>query len=138
MLRWLNEKLSGKRINDPFFGSLRFRFMRIDRSKSFWEGFGLFAPTGTRICQNVRGDANGPGEPQRAVYQRIVERYSELLLSITPLLEREYRKQMEGEPTPLGEISFALNTLWIPAAESASMEWEMDFYCVNDSPDWIF
>ena len=135
MLKWLAKKFGSKRIDDPVFGSLLFMKMK-DPSRSYWEGREWFAPVSAEVQIFVDGGEDGPRPSQHETYNRMAERYPKILHSIEPLLRREYTRTWLGE-MGLPEARFRLNSLSVPAVESESVQWDMDFSC-DGQDDWLF
>ena len=118
-------------IDDPTFG--RLRFQRTHHSeRSYWEGAGVFTPTGTNIEYFIDADEEGPGPEQRALYRVMQSRYPELRLTLTPLLVHAYREWCNEAPPPDIWGVFTLASLSVPRAESPAMHWEMTFDCRDD------
>jgi len=71
------------------------------------------------------------------VFQQIAANYSSLLGSIAPILRREYQECI-GQPPPSDVFTaFQLDGLTIPCRESPTMEWDLDFSCV-EGEDYLF
>jgi hypothetical protein len=128
VVKWLFKKNRRKQIVDPLFGTLEFVEAK-NPSDSFWEGRGRFSPIASDVAYWIKAGDSGPSGSHRAVYRHIEKRYGELLLLVKPLLDREYAAQMEGSDLPPGPARFSLDILHIPAVESESMEWSLDFSC---------
>jgi hypothetical protein len=128
VLESLPKKNRRKQFVDPLFGILVFVETK-NPSDSFWEGRGRFSPTDSDIAYWVKAGDSGPSESHRALYRQIEKRYDELLLLLTPLLNREYAAQMDGHDLPLGQARFSVDIVHIPEVESESMEWGLDFSC---------
>ncbi len=93
----------------------------------YWEGSGLFPPVGQTIEWFVDADENGPAESQRAVFQAIVDRYSELEPLVRAVLAKEVAAWVGTEPYPQLTEVLKLTSLSVPTSETAEMHWELSF-----------
>ena len=135
MFGWQWKKPEPRFTEDPVFGRLTFVSGR-DPSLSYWEGKGRFSPVAADIFFEISAESV-PGESQRQVYRRIVERYGELVVAVTPLLQREYGTAQAVDDSLPQDVIFCLETLSVPERESDSMQWAMHFSC-SDGGDWLF
>lgn len=120
MLDWLKRKFLPLRITDPVFGSLL-------HMGGYWEGAGRFAPTSGDIEWFVDGPKDGPGEAQRRLFQKIGERYAELLPAVRAALAKHVA---EWDPSSAGaDLSKVLRlvAISVPESESPTMEWDLSF-----------
>jgi hypothetical protein len=101
-------------------------------------GQGRFNPTASDVSYVIECGDTGPTEFHRAVYKDIEKRYPGLLSLITPLLDREYRAQLEGFAEPSSQPGFSLEIVNLPAIESESMKWSLEFSCGDQWPDALF
>lgn len=137
MFSWLKKKREPRCTEDPVFGRLTFVSAK-DSSLSYWQGMGRFSPVAADIFFEISANQeSGPGESQRQVYRRIVERYEEILVAVTPLLRREYGTAQAVDDSLPRDVVFCLETLAVPEKESESMKWAMHFAC-SDGGDWLF
>jgi len=117
----LKERFAPKRRDDPLFGSL------LDMG-GYWEGAGLFPPTGTEIEWFVDGGEEGPGEGARAAFRAIVERYAEIEPVVLELLGREIAERIADAAPPTAEV-VTLVAISVPAAAGPEMSWELSYDC---------
>jgi len=122
------KKRKPRQTEDQLFGKLTLVETK-NPSDSFWEGRGRFKPINADVAYYIKAGDAGPRESQRTVYRDIERRYGELLLLVTPLLQRECAAQMEGADASPPAPTFSLEIVHIPEVESESMEWSLDFGC---------
>jgi hypothetical protein len=126
------DRLRPKRFDDGVFGTLHFVKAK-NGSRSYWEGRGLFEPSGTIVEYTIEGDESGPRKAQHEMFRRLVAKYQDLYLAALPLLERAYEEHCD----PNRSVEFRVDSLSIPREESEDMLWEIWFSC-NKSEDWLF
>jgi hypothetical protein len=136
MFSKLCDRFRTRRVDDPVFGDLYFVRMRAP-SRSYWEGRGLFPATGSSVAYSIEAGEEGPGEAQRELYRRIAANYTELTRVIAPVLRREYEACMAAPASADIAGFFRLDALSVPPCESPTMEWDMDFSCMEDN-DFLF
>ncbi|WBA43982.1 hypothetical protein [Hymenobacter canadensis] len=76
-------------MEDPFFGPLR--FMKGTTANYYYEGSGVFAPTGQTIEYFIDSDENGPSEAQREFYRHLQMEFNTYVTQIKPLIIDEFR-----------------------------------------------
>ncbi|MFT2009959.1 hypothetical protein ACMA1I_14880 [Pontibacter sp. 13R65] len=118
-------------IDDDFFGKLRFMKMKTD-GKSYFEGKGMFKPTGKEIEYFITANEEGPDQRQKEFYNWIEENYSTLVLKLKPLIEDEFGNSRDGFKIKDFDIEFQLVALSIPNQENEPLEWSMSFDTVHD------
>jgi hypothetical protein len=64
-------------------------------------------PLPLRVAYFVTAGEAGPSESHRAIYRGIEKQFSELLPSVTLLLEREYDSQMAAFNVPIVQARFS-------------------------------
>lgn len=129
----LKKALRPLRIDDPFFGKLRYQ------RAGFWEGKKRLDPLGTEIEVLIDGGEEGPAEANREFYRQFEARYGELEPRIERVLFEEL-KRWEDEP-PDGGIrdEFSLESIDVPRVDASPLEWELiypskttgHFFCVR-------
>jgi hypothetical protein len=136
MLKWLARKLSPKRIDHPVFGSLL--FMRMpDDTKSYWEGKGVFPPTGAEVEFFIDAGEEGPLQGQEQFWHKLCSTYESLKPNILAELSTSYASWFSRQPPVEVSTVFALSSLSIPRADSPNAAWELTYDCVED-PEHIF
>ena len=129
---WRFFKPSPRRVvEDPVFGRLLYMHIKRDPSRSYWEGGGVFAPTGAQIEYFVNADEGGPGEGQRALYRQIAARWPELREVARRMLAENHREQFGSALADVWEV-YAFASVSIPVDESPEMEWELTFESKDD------
>ncbi|NOS93682.1 MAG: hypothetical protein HOP30_17325 [Cyclobacteriaceae bacterium] len=118
-------------IQDPFFGTLRWMGFK-DASKKYFECSGMFAPTKETIGYIIEADASGPTTAQREFYQFIQANYDVLIEKAIPLIEKEYRQDMEEFKISNFKKEFKVSSLTIPRLENTPLDWDMSFESVGD------
>jgi len=122
-----------KRIVDPVFGELLF----MGKTCQYWEGTCRFSPTGNEIEVFVDAGEEGPGEYQHSFYRLVESKFSEVLRSLRPALEEEYRIWMEEDLLHPFDSEFTLSSLSIPSGMEQPVRWEVTFDCQSD-PEHLF
>ncbi len=130
MFNRIPKKRKQLQIEDDVFGRLMF-VETNNPSDSFWEGRGRFNPINAEVSYNIRAGEAGPGESHRDFYRSIERRYGELLLLVTPLLQRECAAQLAACDVYRRQLSFSLDIVDMPEPESESMEWRLVFSCAQ-------
>lgn len=103
-------------IQDDFFGKLRFMKMKAD-GNSYFEGKGLFKPTGKDIEYFITATEEGPDLRQKEFYNWIQKNYTELVIKFKPLIEDEFGNWKEGFKIKDFDREFQLFALSIPNQE---------------------
>jgi len=128
LFTWLLAAVRPKRISDPLFGKLLF----MKAAAGYWEGRCEFIPLGHQIEVFIDAGEGGPSEQHREFYRLIEQRFPELMESLRPVLEREYRGWMHKDLVQTVEEEFALSSLSIPDGGVSPLEWEVTFECASD------
>ncbi|WP_210489401.1 hypothetical protein [Rufibacter aurantiacus] len=118
-------------IEDDFFGKLRFMKMK-DPGKSYFEGKGLFEPTGKEIGYIIEGKESGPEQKQKEFYKWIQENYLELTTKFTPLVEDEFGNWKDNFKIIDFDREFILVGVTIPIQDNTPFEWDMSFDTIHD------
>jgi hypothetical protein len=118
-------------IEDDIFGRLRFMKMK-DPEKGYFEGDGLFKPTGKKIEYLIDGNENGPDQNQKEFYRWIQENYRELVTKILPLVEDEFENWKVGFKITNFDKEFELVGVTIPKQDKTALKWEMSFNTIHD------
>ncbi len=118
-------------IEDDFFGKLRFMKMKAD-GKSYFEGKGLFKPTGKEIEYFINANEGGPDQDQKEFYNWIQANYRELVIKSIPLIEDEFGNWKEGFTIKDFDREFHLVALSIPDQKNKPFEWSMSFDAEHD------
>lgn len=113
---------------DPFFGKLVYMDMG-SKKLSYWEARKLFHPTGESIELFIDAPAPKalPSELQRAFYQRVESKYTDLVESALPHIRSSYREYNESPMTVALEQEFFLSSITIPLNPIERAEWELSF-----------
>lgn len=118
-------------IQDPIFGTLQWMGSK-DASKKYFIGSGMFAPTKETIEYVIEADASGPTTAQREFYQYIQTNYDVLTEKAIPLIEKEYRQDMEEFKISNFKKEFKISSLTIPRLERTPLDWDMSFESIAD------
>lgn len=120
MINWLRRVFGPKKVSDPVFGDLSYM-------GGYWEGKGIFPATGSPIEWFVDAGEDGPGEPQRALFGRLVERYPKLLPAVLAALAEHIAAWRDESSSQDLSSSLRLVAVSIPESESPAMEWDLSF-----------
>lgn len=118
-------------IEDDFFGRLKFMKMK-NAEKNYFEGKGLFEPTGKEIELFINGSEKGPDQKQKEFYSWLQRNFKELAFKATPLIEDEFRNWKEDFKIKDFDKEFSLVALTIPSQETTPIEWNMSFETIHD------
>lgn len=118
-------------VHDPFFGPLRFMKGAKHRT-SYFEGTGLFAPTGQTIEYFIHSEEDGPSEDQRAFYRSLQADFVNYLVRIEPLIVDEFRNWHPDFIIQDFAQEFILLAVTIPQLDTFPVEWDMSFSTVHD------
>ena len=117
-------------MHDPFFGPLRFQ-KGVKHRTSYFEGTGLFAPTGHTIEHFIHSEEGGPSEDQRAFYRTLQTDFGNYLARIEPLIVDELRNWRPD--FAIGDFAqgFTLLAVTIPPLDISPVEWDLSFSTVH-------
>ena len=118
-------------IQNDFFGNLRFRKMKAE-GKSYFEGKGIFKPTGKEIEYFITANEDGPDQKQKEFYNWIQENYSDLVIKFKPLIEDEFRNWKEDFTIKNFDSEFQLVALTIPNQDMKPLKWDLSFDTEHD------
>ena len=118
-------------IQDDFYGKLRFMKMKAE-GKSYFEGKGLFKPTGKEIEYFITANEDGPDQKQKEFYNWVQENYSDLVIKFKPLIEDEFRNWKEDFTIKNFDSEFQLVALTIPNQDRKPLKWELSFDTEHD------
>ena len=128
---YLENELEPEILENEFFGRLTFMKMK-DPSKSYFEGTGLFKPTGEEIDYLIDADATGPTIEQHDFYTNIQNTYDEIILKVSPVIEKEFKNWKEDFQINDFKKEFKLVGLTIPRQPNPNFSWDMSFDSVHD------
>jgi hypothetical protein len=128
VFNWLFKRRKPKQIEDEVFGRLDFVETK-NAADSFWEGKVRFLPTEAEVAYFIKAGDSGPCEEHRVLYRDIGRRYGDLLLLVTPLLQREFATQMASCGVSVADPVFVFEILHMAEVKPEPMEWSMDFSC---------
>jgi hypothetical protein len=115
----LKKALRPLRIDDPFFGSLRYQ------RAGFWEGKKRLEPLGAEIEVLIDAGDEGPSEAHREFYRQVEARYGEIEPRIEKTLFDELRRWDDGAPAAGIRDEFPLESMDVPRADASPLEWEL-------------
>ncbi len=118
-------------IQDDFFGTLTFISFK-DAGKNYFEGNGIFKPTGDEIEFLIRGDAGGPTQEQRQLYARIQDSYDKIVTNIVPLVESELKEWRTDHKVRNFRKEFKPVSVEISRIGVAPARWEMTFEAMQE------
>ncbi len=118
-------------IQDDFFGTLTFISFK-DAAKNYFEGKGVFKPTGNEIEFLIRGDAGGPTQEQRQLYAKIQDSYDEIVIRIVPLIQRELKEWRADNKIRDFRKEFKPASVTIPRIAGTPIRWEMTFEAIHE------
>lgn len=116
-------------LEDPFFGPLR--FMK-GTTANYYEGSGVFAPTGQTIEYLIDSDENGPSEAQREFYRHLQIEFNTYVTQIKPLIIDEFLNWRPDFAIQDFGQEFTLLCVTIPQLDTAPVEWDLSFSTVHD------
>ncbi len=118
-------------LQDSFFGQLHWMGSK-DPSKKYFIGSGMFAPTKETIEYIIEAEASGPTTAQHEFYQYIQTNYDALIEKAIPLIEKEFRQDMEEFKIRNFKKEFKVSSLTIPRLERTPLDWDMSFESIGD------
>jgi hypothetical protein len=119
-------------IEDVFFGQLRFMDLK-DSRKNYFEGSGLFTPTGQQIEYFIEADLSGPTLAQQQFYQALQDKYTDYIACIQPLITDRFRNRQPDFKIQNFTGEFTLLSVTIPRLSTSSAAWDMSFSTVHDA-----
>jgi hypothetical protein len=120
------------KVENEFFGTMRFVENKKDASKSYYECNRHFIPSGKEIEIGIAGGPTGPTQEQIDFFRRIEDNYSIITNSIAPLIEDEFRNWKEGFKIADFKKEFEPVYLQIPRCETEPAVWEIAFESEHD------
>ncbi len=121
-----------KKTEHSFFGSMLFQEDKKNPLRSYFECRRHFFPAAKEIEIGIDGSESGPTEIQVEFFQSIEENYDKISLSLTPLIEEEFRNWKEGFRIIDFRKEFEAVYLRLPRCESQPVEWEIAFESDHD------
>lgn len=118
-------------IQDPFFGPLRW-VTNKDASKNCYEGNRMFGPINETVEFFIQCDLSGPTSAQREFYQHLQTNYDVLIEKAIPLIEKEFRNDIEGFKILNFRKEFIITLLNIPRLEKTPFFWDASFESIGD------
>jgi hypothetical protein len=119
-------------IEDAFFGQLRFMDFK-DPRKNYFEGSGLFTPTGQQIEYFIEANLPGPTLAQQQFYQALQDKYADYVIRIQPLIIDEFRNWQPDFKIQNFTDEFTLLSVTVPRLSTSSAAWDMSFSTVHDA-----
>ena len=120
------------KINDDFFGEMRFMKIKKNPSKNYFECKRNFQPIGKDIEIGIEGDVEGPIQKQKDFFRRIEKNYPEYCKEFVPIIENEFKNWKEDFVIKNFNEEFIPVYLWIPRCESTPIIWEIAFESGHD------
>jgi hypothetical protein len=118
-------------IEDAFFGQLRFMNFK-DPRKNYFEGSGIFSPTGQRIEYLIEANLPGPTLAQQHFYQALQDKYADYVTRIQPLIIGRFRHWQPEFKIQSFADEFTLLSITVPRLSTLSAAWDMSFSTVHD------
>jgi hypothetical protein len=115
----LRKALRPLRIQDPFFGNLRYQ------SAGFWEGRKRLEPIGADVEVTIDAGEEGPCEANREFYRQLEARYPELEPKIERILFEELKTWDDEAPSGGIREEFTLEGVDVPRVDASPLEWEI-------------
>ena len=120
------------KIENEFFGIMRFSEDKKSTLKSYFECRRRFTPSDKIIEIGIDGDITGPTKKQIDFYKAIEDNYSTITNAITPLIEDELGNWKEGFKINDFQKEFEPVHLQLPRCESQPVVWEIAFESDHD------
>ena len=120
------------KINHSFFGQMLFLDDKKNPLKSYFECRRHFTPSGNLIDIIIDGAETGPTQIQTDFFKKIEDKYPEIVTSITPMIEDEFRNWNEGFRIVDFNQEFEPVHLQIPRCETQPVVWEIAFNSDHD------
>jgi hypothetical protein len=114
-----------KSIEDDFFGKMIFIEPHFECRRNFY-------PTDSIIEIGIDGVESGPTIRQKDFFKNIEEKYPDIVKSISPLIEDEFRNWKEEFQIKDFKKEFKPVYLYIPTCESSPVIWEIAFESEHD------
>jgi hypothetical protein len=130
----LRNFLFGKpvKIENYFFGQMRFIGNKKDSSKSYFECKRFFKPGNETIAIGISGEITGPTRQQINFFESVEYNYDEISNSIIPVIEDEFRNWKEDFKIIDFKKEFIPVYLTIPRCETKPVAWEIAFESEQD------
>ena len=119
-------------VEDKFFGRLKFMKIKNNPSKSYFEGKGMFSPTGREIDYFIVAAETGPEPDQQDFYRQIQQNWDLIVEKIKPVIELEFRNWKADFAIADFNKEFMLVGLTIPRQKPQPVEWDLAFDTIHD------
>jgi hypothetical protein len=121
------------KIEHSFFGQMRFLNNKKDISKSYFECKRFFKPSDNIIHIGISANIEGPMENQIDFFKSIETNYTQIIKSIIPLIEDEFRNWKEDFAIENFETEFQPIYICIPRCDVTPIIWEIAFESDHDN-----
>ncbi|MBB6329027.1 hypothetical protein FHS59_004691 [Algoriphagus iocasae] len=103
-----------------------------DKSKNYYECNRQFHPKGSEIELGVEGDENGPKQNQKDFFLSIEKKYDEIVISIGPKIEVEFKNWKEDFRIKDFKKEFRPVYMFLPRCDKQPITWEIAFESDHD------
>jgi len=120
------------KIEDPFFGKMIFSDFKKNPDKNYFECSRHFKPTDDLIEIGIEGNETGPTAIQKDFFRSIEARYNEVIASVKPCIESEFKNWKEDFNIADFRKEFKAVYLFLPRCEKVPIVWEIAFETEHD------
>lgn len=125
------------KIENDFFGTMLFLEFRKEPNKSYFECKRHFKPSDKIIEICIDGDPSGPTQIQIDFFKSMESNYADIIKSITPQIESEFKKWNEGFKVLNFLKEFDPVYLKIPRCVDKTIIWEIAFVPAQDANQYV-
>ena len=121
------------KINDSFFGEMRYFEFKNEPEKNYFECKRHFKPIDKEIEIGIEGNVNGPTEKQKVFFEQIESDYEKIISTIKPMIENEFQNWKKDFKISDFRNEFKAVYLYLPRCEDEMKVWEIGFETEHDS-----
>jgi len=115
------------KIENDFFGTMELIHSKEYPHEIYFKCNRHFEPTSKTVDVIIDGDKAGVTQKQIDFFKHIENNYSKICEIVTPLIEQEYRKRINGFKITDFQKEFKAYCLGLPQCQTAPFEWEIHF-----------
>ena len=120
------------KINDSFFGEMLFFEFKKNPEKNYFECRKYFKPDDKIIEIGIEGNSTGPTEFQKEFFRQIESNYENIVCSIKPMIENEFKNWKENFNIEEFKNEFKPVYIYLSRCEKNPKIWEIMFETKHD------
>lgn len=126
------KKTPEQTFEDDTFGTLTFIEIKRKPENNYFEGSGLFTPSGNEIEYFITASIEGPTQEQKEFFETIQKDYSDISKKCAAAIENEFRNWKEDFKITDFDSEFTLVAITIPDLSNKPVDWNLAFETEHD------